>query len=201
MLKEKIIPTTMERVAILAKHSEKFAKIYAFFEETQVLLQNNQPLIEHIIERFRLKKQYPSRSDHDAMQDMIEALPPCEKNMQAYLKDFLKDAALSSSQMDVLIQKLNRIPIITVHQSKGCEFDTVIIAGADGNNFPSYAAQQSNAEEEEKKVFYVAITRAKQKLVLTRATKHYSHTIKETPYFWMIPEEYVQTNYAWRTGE
>ena len=201
MLKEKIIPTTLERVSILAKHREKFAKIYAFFEETQVLLQNNQPLIGHIIERLKLKKQYPRSSDHEAMQDMIEALPPCDRNMQAYLKDFLKDTALSGSQMDVLIQKLNRIPIITVHQSKGCEFDTVILAGADGSNFPSYAAQQNNTEEEEKKVFYVAITRAKQKLVLTRATKHYRHTIKETPYFWMIPEEYVQTNYAWRTGE
>ena len=134
------------------------------------------------------------------MRDIIESLQPVEGDMEAYLKDFLKDAALSSSQMDVLIQKLHRIPIITVHQAKGCEFDTVILVGADDNNFPSYAAKQSGGEEEEKKVFYVAITRAKQKLVLTRALRNGRHELNETPYFWMIPGEYIQTNHAWRVG-
>ena len=201
MLQDKIIPTTVERVSILMKHREKFAKIHAFIEEMRVLLQNNQPLVGYIIERLNLKSHYPRSSDCEAMRDMIDALQPTDTNMQAYLKDFLKDAALSGSQMDVLIKKLNRIPIITVHQSKGCEFDTVILTGADANNFPCYAARATDAEEEEKKVFYVAITRAKQKLVLTRATRHYKHSIQETPYFWLIPEEYVQTNYAWRIGE
>ena len=201
MLKEKIIPATTERVAILAKHREKFVKFHDFIEEMRILLQNNQPLVGYIIERLSLKQTYKRNSDYEAMRDMMDALQPTDTNMLAYLKDFLKDAALSGSQMDVLIKKLNRIPIITVHQSKGCEFDTVILAGADDNNFPCFAAQQTGSEEEEKKVFYVAITRAKQKLVLTRATKHYKHIIHETPYFWLIPEEYVQTNYAWRIGE
>ena len=200
MLKEKILPTTFERVNILMKHREKFAKIYAFIEEMQARMQNGEELAGYIIERLNLKKRYTSNADYEAMRDIIEALKPTA-DMPSYLKDFLKDAALSSSQMDVLIQKLNRIPIITVHQSKGCEFDTVILAGADDSNFPSFAAKQNGDEEEEKKVFYVAITRAKQKLVLTRAMKIGKHELKETPYFWMIPEEYIQTNYAWRVGE
>ena len=201
MLEEKIIPTTVERVTLIKKHREKFEKLYAFIEEMRALLQNNQPLVSYIIERLKLKSHYTRSSDYEAMRDMIDALQPINTNMQSYLKDFLKDAALSGSQMDVLIKKLNRIPIITVHQSKGCEFDTVILAGADDSNFPCIAAKGTNSEEEEKKVFYVAITRAKQKLVLTRATKHYKHTIRETPYFWLIPGDYIQTNHAWRTGE
>jgi DNA helicase-2/ATP-dependent DNA helicase PcrA len=200
MLEEKILPTTVERVAILLKHREKFSKIYTFMEEMQARLQNGEELAGYIIECLNLKKRYTTNADNEAMRDIIEALRP-STDMPTFLKDFLKDAALSSSQMDVLIQKLNRIPIITVHQSKGCEFDTVIIAGADDNNFPSYGAKQSGTEEEEKRVFYVAITRAKEKLVLTRAIRNGKYTMRETPYFWMIPDEYVQTNLAWRIGE
>ena len=95
---------------------------------------------------------------------------------------------------------MKKIPIITVHQAKGCEFDTVILAGADDNNFPSYAAKQSGGEEEEKKVFYVAITRAKERLILTRALRNGKFDRAETPYFWMIPSEYVEENHAWKNG-
>ena len=120
--------------------------------------------------------------------------------MEEFLKEYLRDAALSGSQMDVFIEKTNKIPIITVHQAKGCEFDTVILAGADDNHFPSYAAKQRGGEEEEKKVFYVAITRAKERLILTRAKRNGKFETQETPYFWMIPSEHVKTNYAWKIG-
>ena len=200
MLKEKILPATLERVSVLMKYRDKFTKIYDFMEEMQARLRKGEELAEYIIKRLYLKKKYITHADYSAMRDIIDSLRPVEGDMESFLKDFLKDAALSNSQMDVLIQKLNRIPIITVHQSKGCEFDTVILAGADDNNFPSYAARQSGNEEEEKKVFYVAITRAKEKLVLTRAMQNGKYELNETPYFWMIPSEYIQTNYAWRTG-
>jgi DNA helicase-2/ATP-dependent DNA helicase PcrA len=199
MLQEKILPTAAERRAILSKYKERFAKIYAFIEEMRLRLQNGEELAGHIIDRLNLKKLYPTNGDLTAMRDIMETLKPVE-DMESFLKEFLKDAALSNSQMDVLIQKLNRIPIITIHQSKGCEFDTVILAGADDSNFPTHAAKQSGKEDEERKVFYVAITRAKEKLILTRAMRNGRHELNETPYFWMLPEEYIQTNYAWRTG-
>ena len=77
------------------------------------------------------------------------------------LRSFLSDAALSGSQMDVIIKKHGKIPLITVHQSKGCEFDTVILVGASENEMPSYGARLSGDEEEEKRIFYVALSRAK----------------------------------------
>ena len=61
----------------------------------------------------------------------------------------------------------NRIPIITVHQAKGLEFDTVFIAGATEGEFPSYFALRDNKLEEEKRVFYVALTRAKKRLFIS----------------------------------
>ncbi len=200
MIEEKVLPTALERRTILAKYAPKFEKFFTFVEELRSRLDKNEPLAEHIAERLMLTKQYPRKVDENTLRDLLEGMDvPCE-DRRAFLLEYVKDAALSGSQMDVLIAKLNKIPIITVHQSKGCEFDSVIVAGADDSNFPSFAAKQSGNEEEEKKIFYVAITRARERLILTRALKNGNHYLDETPYFWYIPEEYVQVNRAWKNG-
>ncbi len=199
LLKRNIIPTETERREILSKHVEKFEKFYSFMQRLRQRLEKDEELTSFIVDELLLRKRYPTRKDADTIQDLIDNLKPTE-NYSFYLKEFLKDAALSGSQMDKLIAKTNKIPIITAHQAKGCEFQTVIIAGADDGNFPSYAAKQSGEEEEEKKVFYVAMTRAKKKLILTRALHNGKYTIDETPYFWYIPEEFVRVNKAWKNG-
>ncbi len=200
MVREALLPTALERATILAKYRDKFEKLYAFFKSLETRLNEGEELGEYIVDSLRLRNRYKTRNDFATMLDVIESLRTNRADRRAFLREYLKDAALSGSQMDVLIEKLNKIPIITVHQAKGCEFDTVILAGADDRNFPSYAAVQSVDEEEEKKVFYVAITRAKKKLVLTRALYNGRHASDETPYFWAIPEEYVRQNRAWKNG-
>ncbi len=200
MFLDKILPTAMERRSILSKYLSKFVKFYEFMEEMRQRLKEGLDLGQTVIDRLLLTKRYPTHADLSTMQDLVESLQIETANKKEFLKEYLKDAALSGSQMDVLLAKSNRIPVITVHQAKGCEFDTVIIAGADDSNFPSFAAKQSGDEEEEKKVFYVAITRAKKKLILTRATHNGRYEMNETPYFWSIPEEYVRVNNAWKNG-
>ncbi len=200
MIKEKILPTAMERRSILSKYASKFEKFYEFYRETGARLDEDAPLVEYVGERLALKKFYPTRLDERALRDLAEDVDGVAKDKRAFLREYVKDAALSSSQMDLLIQKSNKIPVITVHQAKGCEFNTVIIAGADDSNFPSFAAKQSGYEEEEKKIFYVAITRAKERLILTRALHNGRHHLNESPYFWGIPEKYVRVNRAWKNG-
>ncbi len=200
MIAEEILPTAMERQAIIAKYAPKFERFYAFFKALRLRLDGGEPLTEYIAERLLLRKRYPTRADAQTLFDLQESLDaPCG-DRRAFLTEYVKDAALSGSQMDLLIQKSNKIPIITVHQAKGCEFDTVVLAGADDGNFPSFAAKQSGYEEEEKKIFYVAITRARKQLVLTRALHNGKHHLDETPYFWGLPEDYVRTNRAWKNG-
>ncbi len=200
ILEEWIIPTAFERTSILSKHAQKFERFFQFIANTRSRLYNGEEFAQYIVEQLRLQKRYATHGDYIAIRDIVESLYTEEMNKQAFLKEYLKDAALSGSQMDVLLAKTKKIPIITVHQAKGCEFDTVILAGADDSNFPSYAARQSGDEDEEKKVFYVAITRAKQRLILTRALRNGKHELEETPYFWQIPEEYVRVNQAWKNG-
>ena len=65
------------------------------------------------------------------------------------------------------MSKQSKIPIITVHQAKGSEFDHVFLAGMNQGTFPSFMSLREGNEDEEKRLFYVAITRPKQELVIT----------------------------------
>ncbi|MDP8240805.1 MAG: 3'-5' exonuclease [Candidatus Hatepunaea meridiana] len=82
------------------------------------------------------------------------------------LRELIKFTALAKN-VDFLADTDNRVPIITVHQAKGLEFDIVFIAGAVDGEFPNYFAVRDNQLEEEKRVFYVALTRAKKHLHIT----------------------------------
>ncbi|MCF7675880.1 MAG: UvrD-helicase domain-containing protein [Akkermansiaceae bacterium] len=94
--------------------------------------------------------------DHDD-----PARPPAEM-----LADLTRQVALSRN-LDFLSLNDGSIPILTVHQSKGLEFDTVFIAGMTEDEFPSYYAKRDGKLEEEKRLFYVALTRAKRHLILS----------------------------------
>ena len=63
--------------------------------------------------------------------------------------------------------KRPQIPIITIHQAKGSEFDYVFLAGLQEGTFPGFQAEKSGRLAEEARLFYVAMTRAKKQLFLS----------------------------------
>lgn len=68
----------------------------------------------------------------------------------------------------------NKVTLMTIHSAKGLEFDNVFITGCEENLFPSYMAQQDfNQLEEERRLFYVAVTRAKKRVFLSCAETRY----------------------------
>ena len=74
------------------------------------------------------------------------------------------------SDTDELDQDDNRVNLMTMHSAKGLEFPTVFIAGAEDGLFPGMKSIGDEAEmEEERRLCYVAITRARQKLYITNA--------------------------------
>lgn len=81
---------------------------------------------------------------------------------------FLSDAALVSDQDD-LIAATQGIRLMTVHASKGLEFDYVFIVGLEDGIFPHRRFDDSSDPEEERRLFYVAVTRARKKLFLSHA--------------------------------
>ncbi|MES2216126.1 MAG: UvrD-helicase domain-containing protein [Patescibacteria group bacterium] len=100
-------------------------------------------------------------------------LPPEEG-----IESLLSNAALATDQDD-LQKNENAVKLMTVHASKGLEFDHVFIAGLEQDLFPFKHMDDAGIgqaeEEEERRLFYVAITRAKKKV-------HLSHTIIRTVY-------------------
>jgi DNA helicase-2/ATP-dependent DNA helicase PcrA len=97
------------------------------------------------------------------------AISFCEENPGAGLSEFLEQAALIAD-MDSYESGEERVVLMTMHSAKGLEFDTVFIVGAEENIFPSYRSAADPLEvEEERRLAYVAITRAKRKLYVTNA--------------------------------
>ena len=82
---------------------------------------------------------------------------------------FLEDVTLSDEFGTSSNSKFEKLPVLsTIHQSKGLEWDTVFVMGLNDGAFPNHRSlEEDGALEEERRLFYVAVTRAKRKLHLT----------------------------------
>jgi DNA helicase-2/ATP-dependent DNA helicase PcrA len=86
------------------------------------------------------------------------------------LSDFLAEATLLSDA-DRLAEGVDRVLLLTAHNAKGLEFDAVVVAGLEEGLFPHGSSLEDDAElEEERRLFYVAITRARDEVLLTAAS-------------------------------
>lgn len=89
--------------------------------------------------------------------------------------DFLSDVSLATDQdTEDETNSQERVTLMTVHAAKGLEFNNVIVVGVEDDLFPSAMSKSSISEiEEERRLLYVAITRAKNRCLLTWATQRY----------------------------
>lgn len=100
-----------------------------------------------------------------------------EEGSQAVkLGDFLAEVSLLSDQDTDKEESANRVTLMTVHSAKGLEFKNVFVVGLEEDLFPSQRAKDSYRElEEERRLFYVAITRAEKNCILTYAKSRFRH--------------------------
>lgn len=92
----------------------------------------------------------------------------------AFLSDFLVDVALLTDADQEKDEDKDKITLMTIHASKGLEFPYVFIVGLEENLFPSQLALNSRSElEEERRLFYVALTRAEKQATLSYATSRF----------------------------
>ena len=90
------------------------------------------------------------------------------------LSEFMIDVALLTDADDEKGDEKNHITLMTIHSSKGLEFPHVFLVGLEENLFPSQMALNSRTElEEERRLFYVAVTRAKDTCTLSYATSRF----------------------------
>lgn len=95
---------------------------------------------------------------------------------QVYLPDFLSEVSLLSDQDMDRSDSEEKITLMTVHSAKGLEFNTVFVVGLEEDLFPSAMAKNSYRElEEERRLFYVAITRAEKHCFLSFARSRFRY--------------------------
>ena len=89
------------------------------------------------------------------------------------ITDFLSEVSLQTDQDENLTDTTERVTLMTVHAAKGLEFPVVFIAGMEENLFPSQFCVKPNEIEEERRLLYVAITRAMEQCHLSLARQRF----------------------------
>lgn len=185
-LEKKIKPLAGAREDLVQKYRRLTEKTAGMLGQLRQTAQKSRPgqLIAYIVTEWGLKKRCESLDKNDqrghhlvnlrhlylkAQEDDEASLSP-----PAAVEAFLRQAALSAGNMEAMLKKRPRIPVITIHQAKGMEFERVFLAGASDDQFPTYnvkklkdGPEKKRKLGEEARLFYVAITRAKRTLAIS----------------------------------
>jgi len=110
------------------------------------------------------------------MQDFVESRREEDQGDQVYLSDFLQEVALLTDLDSDDGDSNDKVTLMTIHSAKGLEFPTVFVVGLEENIFPSPMCTNSMRElEEERRLLYVAITRAEKHCILTCAQNRWRY--------------------------
>lgn len=179
LLEDKIIPTAKKRSELINKQKNKFIHVAQIFQKLHNILNDNlllENLITQIVKEFDLVNIYKANATQDGavrLENIRNLFRLAKVELNSHrgtngIKELLQYASLSNTDLDALTSSHPKIPIITIHQAKGLEFDYEFLAGMNDDIFPSYfSTRNGSITEEEKRLFYVAITRAKKALFLS----------------------------------
>lgn len=192
-----------------AKGIESFCSLYKFLRE-ESKVKSVAELMESIIRRTSYEEYLKSEYSEDEYEGKLENLDEFLSMATRYdgmlypenIATFLEDIALITDQdrenEEWSESDAGFVSLMTIHLAKWLEFPTVFIAGAEEGIFPhSRSLVDAGALEEERRLMYVAITRAKEKLYISRAHERYTFgnysTNPKSRFLKEIPEEYLHT--------
>ncbi len=167
------------RDSLKAGERSKVEAFEAIVNELNVAAQTLPPseFVRLVIERSGMEAAFIKGGDEDAerlenakelatLASRYDATPGVEG-----INGFLADTALAGDQDELdREQSKTGVTLMTVHASKGLEFDTVFVTGLEEGLFPHQGMdEEKRDQEEERRLFYVAVTRARKRLILTLA--------------------------------
>ncbi len=129
------------------------------------------------IEELKEEKTDEANTRIDNIYEFINKATESAKNENNTLETFLEEISLVAD-IDAYDENTKCVSLMTMHSSKGLEFKNVSIIGFEENIFPSYRSVSSDDEgelEEERRLCYVALTRAEESILLTSATSRMLH--------------------------
>lgn len=146
--------------------------------------------VDYVIKKVGIKEAIGSKTEEDEnkclnVDDLIKSVTEyAATNEGATIEDFLQSITLMRD-IDSMQDDENFVSLITVHAAKGLEFNSVFVVGLNDGLFPLSRAINSgdpNELEEERRLMYVAVTRAKNRLFLTRPKVKFNFENHRTEY-------------------
>jgi DNA helicase-2/ATP-dependent DNA helicase PcrA len=182
---------------LLQKARDEFAQAGQLFEKSRSFFE--------AVDYFDgLGRMYKPREDalrrRDNLREFLNSLAEFdeEQRNRKNLREFLETLALqdhSDKQEKDKNRNSDLVTLMTVHAAKGLEFRSVLLAGLERNIFPHQRALEEGNEEEERRLFYVAITRARENLILCHAEKRrimgQIAVVRPSKFLSEIPEQYI----------
>jgi DNA helicase II / ATP-dependent DNA helicase PcrA len=134
-----------------------------------------------ILKELHSDKSPEGLSRHENIQELLNGIQEfsinaLEEGRPAKLENYLEDVALLTDQDTEKDEDRDKVTLMTVHSAKGLEFKNVFVVGLEENLFPSAQAEEKKspeALEEERRLFYVALTRAKENAWFSYANQRY----------------------------
>ncbi len=165
---EGIAKKTKERIAQFSNLMEGFRKDYSVMSLYEFVLKvvKDSAYLDSL-DPEKSEKDYTRRKNVEEL--VISIKDYCKQNPDTTLNGYLADVSLRS-QIDEWEASAQCVSLMTLHNAKGLEFDTVFITGLEDGLIPHYKSKSElDQYEEERRLLYVGITRARKKLFLTNA--------------------------------
>jgi DNA helicase-2/ATP-dependent DNA helicase PcrA len=169
-----------EAMDIRGKQANALSGFNAMIKKYNQLLPklNAGELVRTLVEETGILTYYKGSAAHDDQErydNVIEFLSSVDefmaRNPEGDLKQFLEEVSLLSD-IDQWNDETNRVTLMTLHAAKGLEFPVVFMTGLEDGLFPHYNSLDQPAKlEEERRLFYVGLTRAKEKVYLMYADR------------------------------
>ena len=151
---------------------------YKYLRDEISLMEFVRVLIDEtgMLQKLRMENTEEAQERINNIQEFINAVAEYEdNNEQPTLEGFLETVALVND-IDTYEDTKNAVTLMSIHASKGLEFPVVFVTGLEDGLFPVSSAYNSQEEmEEERRLFYVASTRARKKLYITYANQRYKY--------------------------
>ena len=156
----------MEEFLHLIEEFREEAKTLSLSQLTLVLLAKT-----GYLQRLKEEGSDEAFSKMENIDELVNVIMEFEKGEEVSLETFLDKVSLVTD-IDLYEDKGNRVSLMTLHCAKGLEFPSVFIVGIEEGLLPHYRrGEEIEDMEEERRLFYVGITRAKERLLLSRAEK------------------------------
>ena len=164
-----------KQLKLRGKQQDSIENFHTSIKKFSSLLETLDPkeLLRTLLEEFNIENYYknnPVEQDrYDNIQELKASVDKFSDQAGGNLKDFLQEISLFTD-IDEWDDKNNAITLMTVHAAKGLEFPTVFISGLEQGLFPLVRIDDGPDQmEEERRLFYVAVTRAMNQLYLLNA--------------------------------